>query len=442
MKKRNIIIASASLLSAMAIGAGIVGISPKAAEVKAEGKTEVLFDIGVNTACGEFTMNFTADMELPVHKWTAFNCFINGEEKEIAVLELTAASETMVLAWAGNYPKDTAYRHYQIKAGTTIFETSDSKYVLRNDYNFWRARLSGGGDGADFVWQHGQTTVSEVPSFSVADSTSGGAQAFANRWLLTANYTKSSEWQVNRDGLWCTCEYFYAMNDSTDYSLKYNTDNETGHFIELAADEGGLQGSTSLTGSEHFIMYFNAFDTTTGTDQFISFYFPKGTLFGGLSSGYHCFLEHDYYITVLKDKIFGSTESTADLIYNPVKSFIDTNMKMGDAAYEGEGTDLCKTDGTYEAAKAAYNALSDNQKFTFCNFPSYADAFNRLTAWATANGETLNSATGEISKSSSFTILGDGDKDNSTLYYAVLAVSALLVITVTSAFYFRKKRHN
>ena len=117
-------------------------------------------------------------------------------------------------------------------------------------------------------------------------------------------------------------------------------------------------------------------------------------------------------------------------------------MKMGDAAYEGEGTDLCKTDGTYEAAKAAYNALSDNQKFTFCNFPSYADAFNRLTAWATANGETLNSATGEISKSSSFTILGDGDKDNSTLYYAVLAVSALLVITVTSAFYFRKKRHN
>lgn len=451
MKKKNIIIASASLLSAMAIGAGIVGISPKAAEVKAEGKTEVLFNLTNFNTLNANIVVLDADTDLSaIASNYATKWVVNGQEKTTYTMDHGTAGQagtSLILTWNGSsLPKDNMYSHYRLDAGTVIYENETTKYVLEKEYNFWRALHSGGGNFGDWVGQHGTwgNNVEIDRSFSLKDSSGGAIQVGEglNRWALPIDYVKSSEWQSN--GVFWGNGFLYATNDSADYSLAYTLDDE-GHALYLYGNDEtgvGLEKTTSLTGQEYFLISFSGFDTTTGDDKFLSFYFPKGTLFGGCNAGYPCFLEHDYYITILKDRIFGSTESTANLIYTPVKSFIDDNMKMGDSAYEGEGTDLCKTDGTYAAAKTAYNALTENQKFAFCNFPGYTDAFNRLTAWATANGETLNSTTGEISKSSSFTILGDGDKDNNTLYYAVLAISALLVITVTSAFYFRKKRHN
>lgn len=441
MKKKHIIILSASLLSAMAIGAGIVGITPKAAKVKAEGKTQVAFNITTFNAMNPNVALFDLDTAMPTSASAPeFKWVVDGVKKTTVAL-LNAGDKTLYFAWNGSKPADgdLGYHHFRIDAGTVIFENDDTQYVLENDYNFWLARHSGGNNSAAWVFQHGANgSASEVPSFSVGDAT-GAVQSASSRWNLAVPYTKSSAWTVNGGGLWNACPYYYAMDDSTDYTIGYNESTAAeDHHFELA---GGLSDSTELTGNVLFLPYFNAFDTATGDDKFISFYFPKGTLFGGLNEGYSCFLENDYYITILKDRVFGTRQSTADLIYNPVKSFVDSSMKMGDTAYDGAGTGLCKTDGVYAAAKTAYNALNDNQKFTFCNFSGYEDASKRLNAWATANGDTLNSVTGVLSKASTVS-LNNGNGGNSTLYVATFTTGALLVVTAASVFFYRKKRQD
>ncbi len=444
MKKRNIIIASASLLSAMAIGAGIVGISPKAAEVKAEGEKEVIsFNITTFHTLNDNVVLLDTDKTMPsfsadyVFKWT-----VDNQIKDTLVLENNGdqgGKNAVYFAWAGTKPVDgdKGYHHWHLEAGTIIYEDDSSKYVLEKDYNFWYSRHSGGGDFSAFVWQHGAgETVSEIPSFSFSDSTNTVIHHDLKSWRINIPFVKSSAWSSAT--LYNGNPLYYAMNGSSSYELGYNGDSADHN---LAID-GELPNASYTTGTALFILSFNGFDTTSGADKEISFFFPKGTLFGGQSAGYYCFLENDYYVTALKDYVVGTTASSQSLFYQPVTDFVSNYMHMSDVDYEGDGTGLCVSAGTYSTAKDAYTNLSSIQKFFFRNSALYTDAFNRLTAWATANGETLNSATGEISKSSSFTILGDGDKDNNTLYYAVLAVSALLVITVTSAFYFRKKRHN
>ncbi len=449
MKKKHIIILSASLLSAMAVGVGIVGITPKAAQVKAEGKEKVLFNITTYQAMNPTVALFDLDQTMPTSAETPnFEWLVDGVKKTTSA-QLIAGEKLVYINWSGSKlaDDDIGYHHFRLDAGTVVFENDTTQYVLENDYNFWMGRQSGGANGASWVFQHGtKGAASEIPSFSVEDSTEGGAQSSddCKRWLLKANYTKSSEWQVNVSGLWCAGQYFYAMGDSTDYTLRYNgvSSDSTAHYFELATAENGLAHSTSLTGSEYFLMYFSPFGTTTGVDQFISFYFPRGTLFGGYNTGYSCFLENDYYITVLKGRVFGTTQSTADLIYSPVQSFIDTNMKMDDTAYDGAGTGLCKDDGVYAAAKTAYTNLTDNQKFTFCNYSDYGDASQRLNAWAAANGDTLNSVTGALGKASTVSLVNNGNGGNTTLYVATFTTAALLVITVGSVFYYRKKHQN
>jgi len=74
-----------------------------------------------------------------------------------------------------------------------------------------------------------------------------------------------------------------------------------------------------------------------------------------------------------------------------LESFITNNMHMDDEAYKGAGTGLCKTDGTYSAAKTAFNALNKHQKELFVSNDAYADEYARLSAWAKANGDAFDS---------------------------------------------------
>ena len=110
--------------------------------------------------------------------------------------------------------------------------------------------------------------------------------------------------------------------------------------------------------------------------------------------------------------------------------FCNNRLKMseyaGDESYNAE-----RCAANYSVAKAAFNDLTKSQRDLFVaesgEGKAYHDAYLRLTAWATANGDVLGGANNVITaKSASMSIFGSG-RDDSTMLIAlgVVAVGAI-----------------
>ncbi len=463
MKKKNIIIlvASLSMVASLGTACGVLTASLRSpVAVKADGEKTVAY-VNVTTQNGLNEINLLLNLDTEIAGtggnyqesqslyWRAANVTHNNVSYEAGLTLFANNPKVLYVSWGSTYPSDTSYHHWQLKKGTVLFETSDTSYVLEDDYNWWQTRLSGGGAGVSWMFQHGGNSAfwnAEIPSFSLADGATGVVNNYTNsdgskvaRYNITADYTKSSAWKSN--GVWNSNAFFYSFDDSGDYTLAYNGDSD-GHELNLtSAGTGGISETTDLTGKELLLFNFSGLGTETGTDKFVSFYLPSGTLFGGLNQEYGCFLENDYYITIMNDKIVGgTTTSSQDLIYAPVKNFITSYMHMSDTAYDGAGTGSCKGD-VYNAAKNAYNALSDNQKFTFCNYDGYADEKARLLAWAAANGDALDASNAIVEKKSSSLLIGASSR-GSDVYVAAICAGALALVGAGACFVFRKKRED
>ncbi len=454
-KKQLILVASLSMVASLGIAGGVLASTANsAAAVKAEGEKTVKY-VNITTQSGANSGNVLLDIDTTIDGtgvdwkgdcwWRAINVIHNNTSCEMGLTVFPADNDLIYITWDSTYPADgdTGYHHWRLDAGTVLIETSDTKYVLEKDYNWWWSRLSDGSANVAFLFQHGGNSSflpkTEIPSFALSDNGEGGIQANNSRFVFYANYTKSDDWKSVDLGN--SNAFFYSTDDSGTYSLAYNGDAE-GHNFQLVNNgpEDGLCADTEATGTELFLPYFSGLNTTTGTDQFLSFYLPKGTLFGGISGGYPCFLENDYYFTVMNDKwVGGTTTSTQELIYGPVKTFIADYMHMGDTDYDGTGTGACAS--IYSDVKNAYNALTENQKYAFLNYSGYTDAKARLLAWAAANGDELDTSNNIATKKSSSLIL-NGSSSGSNFYVAAICAGALALVAGGAFFAFKKKREN
>ena len=436
-KKQLILVASLSMVASLGVAGGVLASTANsAAAVKADGeKSTIEFDITTFKAMNGNVVLFNVDTAIPtITSYPGFTWIVDGKATACQVSAASSATEGMYLVWNGSFTEDPVYRHWRIPAGTLMFESDDAKYVLKNDYNFWRSRHSGGGNFSGWVWQHGSVdSVAETPSFSFADVDSGVSDANEKRYDITIPYTKTGSWKST--DLWNGNAYTYAFDESTDYTLGYTGDDSSNQIYLF----GGIANNSDVSGSERVLIYFSGLGTTTGTDKFISIYFPKGTLFGGCNAGHSCFLENDYYITIMNDHVFGSTKSTASMIYTPVSSFVTNNMHMSDTDYDGTGTGACAS--IYSDVKTAYNALTENQKYAFLNYSGYTDAKARLLAWAAANGDELDTSNNIATKKSSSLIL-NGSSSGSNVYVAAICAGALALVAGGAFFAFKKKREN
>lgn len=116
-------------------------------------------------------------------------------------------------------------------------------------------------------------------------------------------------------------------------------------------------------------------------------------------------------------------------------SFVTANLHT-DVAYTDAGTGSCITSGWYATAKAAFNALTSRQRSLFAaDTANYADAYKRLVAWATANGESLSTTSNTLGLSP--VVLGN--QTDSTSYYAI-GVGIIVAALAAGLFIFRKKK--
>ena len=108
-----------------------------------------------------------------------------------------------------------------------------------------------------------------------------------------------------------------------------------------------------------------------------------------------------------------------------------SNMHMDYTANEG----LCYT--YYGIAKAKYNALTETARARFVADAEFADAYLRLQAWATINGDTVTSA--GISGLGVKRFLASSTSSNMVALYVIAGLIALT--TIAGVMMIRRRKH-
>ena len=141
----------------------------------------------------------------------------------------------------------------------------------------------------------------------------------------------------------------------------------------------------------------------------------------------------------LSDEEFTSNVSLFVNVEHNVQLFVDGYMHMTDPDYEGEGTGLCKSAGTYLAAKEAIISLGDVYIDEFENNSVFEDAYLRYTKWAIANGDTSPfEGTGIVSAGSIGGIFGALDDNIATII--VIVVSGVAITSIGALLVLKKRK--
>ena len=122
-----------------------------------------------------------------------------------------------------------------------------------------------------------------------------------------------------------------------------------------------------------------------------------------------------------------------------LESFIDTYMHMNYV----ENLGYCKDSEHhyYSTAKSAFNALNEHQRLLFTGNSAYASEFARLSAWATANGDSLNSSN-LLSHSTTMSVLSIINNNNQLSIILLVVVGTISLSAIGGYFYLHRKREN
>ncbi len=272
--------------------------SSDVSNVKATGEKEtVLFDFKDEAAMNDSYIRLNTNIELPAYSQTSFSWYLNLEAQESAALASNGASSSINLSWNGLRPADGSlpYKHFQIKAGTVIAENDTTQYVLRNDYNFWWTQHSGAVGLRGWLFQHGGAdalagdakTNYEILSLSFkGDLSPSGPNDDLKRWNFYVPYEKETGPSTSEEGWNGNISY-------VDSGEGYNLVDFSSDFINVTEPiSSGSRGTVLMC------INYTPLGLTNGTDfdHHISFYFPKGTLFGGAFGSYAFMIEEDAYL--------------------------------------------------------------------------------------------------------------------------------------------------
>ena len=92
----------------------------------------------------------------------------------------------------------------------------------------------------------------------------------------------------------------------------------------------------------------------------------------------------------------------------------------------------------YSSAKSAFNNLNDHQRSLFVNNSAYATEWARLSAWASANGETIN-ASNKLVQGNNLLISPVIPEKNATMIMLII-VAMIGLSSIGACIYIRRKR--
>jgi len=226
-------------------------------------------------------------------------------------------------------------------------------------------------------------------------------------------------WYAAQSGL--VFDYIYINNDPT-YTF---ADPRIGFVHE---DSGNKY--CNMQGKADGKLYMHQFAGTVPmfTSGFFAITFKAGILLPTTYASTSSYSKN--YATIIKDITFGMISGRKMVDATPVQAFVEQYMAMG-----SDTPNQCLT--LYGPAKTAYNALTADQKALFVQNEMFTAAKNRLQAWATANGDTINA-----SNSLSTATIPNVFNSTQTLSATILIIVLVTGITFCLTLFIKKKKEN
>ena len=137
-------------------------------------------------------------------------------------------------------------------------------------------------------------------------------------------------------------------------------------------------------------------------------------------------------VTVYSAQSDISSSSDAQAVYTFEESYMKMEQYIGNETYDET---RCTTN--YTAAKTAFNGLSPAQRSLFLSNSAFADSAERLLAWATANGDSLN-VNNELAQASRVPFIGFSSETSNTA--AIIIIVSLVGLTAIGGYFFIGKR--
>lgn len=151
----------------------------------------------------------------------------------------------------------------------------------------------------------------------------------------------------------------------------------------------------------------------------------------------------DPTVSILDTQVYLSSESTPTYT-NEADTFVYRYMHMRDydptlaTKDTDDGDNECfGNTGYYKLAKDAFGDLSPEAVNALLTDSAYANAMERLSAWALANSDEFNTTTGTFKNASLFAKYNGGSSNGNLI---VIVISITSVLTLGSTMIFRKRR--
>ncbi|MCI1244547.1 MAG: LPXTG cell wall anchor domain-containing protein [Bacilli bacterium] len=141
-----------------------------------------------------------------------------------------------------------------------------------------------------------------------------------------------------------------------------------------------------------------------------------------------------------------NTTTKNGIIYVDTISFIEGSAITDSEALDTFVSDYMHIDETtegqcmtyYPPAKSAYNNLSSSQRSLFVTDSHYQTAYNRLVAWAAANGESIDSANDNVLGAKTSIFAADTSMETGSIAAGVIALVG--IIALGGFLFYRKKK--
>lgn len=140
-------------------------------------------------------------------------------------------------------------------------------------------------------------------------------------------------------------------------------------------------------------------------------------------------------VTVYADGPEVDIGQTADCV--GLETFITNYMHMDYV----ENLGYCKDTEHhyYSSAKAAFNELNDHQRSLFTGNSAYTSEWNRLSTWATFNGDSLNENTNQLEMNPGLS--SNIYENNNTSLIVIISLSVVSMASIGVLIYLKKKKH-